>query len=302
VQPKNFLNFFLHFTLTAISIVVITGFLNMLTLSRSGVNPLIDQYKVLFKNRSVASLEREIESQPIPTLKLHHPGMIYVMVIDTGIGQNQDLHPFVQYDKTTDYVDPHGHGTHIAGIIIYGNKMQTLDDAVCPEVKIISCEFMYKYKNQEIKPTVISEAIDQTGACIRRAHRLGVDIINYSAYGTNTTKEEFKNLKEFTKDGSMMITSAGNDYGVVVSKEHPVYPALYGMSGQVDGIYAVASVNPNGEYSGWSNQGYEFWKEEGDDVYSTYPNDRYGKLSGTSQATAQLTHRIIKKACELNFN
>jgi subtilisin family serine protease len=61
------------------------------------------------------------------------------MVIDTGIGPHNKLVQGVQYENSENYVDRIGHGTHVAGIILYGNE--NLNDPVCNRVKIYSCKY-----------------------------------------------------------------------------------------------------------------------------------------------------------------
>ncbi len=73
------------------------------------------------------------------------PGEIRVMIIDSGVGLHSKLNPWVRYDKSNNYVDLDGHGTHVTGIVLYGNLVKRYNfekakDTVCTKVKVFSRE------------------------------------------------------------------------------------------------------------------------------------------------------------------
>src|SRR4051812_12492401 len=89
---------------------------------------------------------------------------IKVMVIDTGIdAKHPALAHYVsaqdQLDNPLDYQDPHGHGTHITGLI-------TKD--VCDRVEIYSCAY-----NSDVRPSMSTVV-----ACLNRAFSMDMDIVN----------------------------------------------------------------------------------------------------------------------------
>jgi len=84
-----------------------------------------------------------LERSPIKT-KISNE--IRVLELDTGIAPHKKLQNYVQYDNSNDYEDTNGHGTHIAGIIIYGNQIlnnkgEAVFNPVCRNVKIFSCKY-----------------------------------------------------------------------------------------------------------------------------------------------------------------
>ena len=66
---------------------------------------------------------------------------IVVMIIDTGVSYHKDLIPFLPPKNDTDpnYKDMHGHGTHIAGVVAYGDHSDS-PKKTCANLQIISCK------------------------------------------------------------------------------------------------------------------------------------------------------------------
>lgn len=138
---------------------------------------------------------------------------ILVMVIDTGIGKHYLLDDIVDYDNTTNYIDEDGHGTHVAGIIAYGNNGD-FTDKVCDRVRIISC-----------KAFSVNDPLKAAIQCIQLASQMGVEYINYSGGGVYRDKEEKLAYEGFIARGGQVIVAAGND-NTNISK-YAYYPASY---------------------------------------------------------------------------
>jgi hypothetical protein len=129
------------------------------------------------------------------------------------------------------YVDNHGHGTHIAGIVIYGNEMAFHPknghrgfndyDKICVGVHVFSCKFFdpTNKDNDNIKKTV---------DCIRIAINEKMDVINYSAGGVDANEDEYKAIRDFTKTGGVVVVAAGNEHKPLA--EQPYYPASYAFA------------------------------------------------------------------------
>lgn len=156
------------------------------------------------------------------------------------------------------------HGTHILSVILKGND---LIDPVTTKHKFFVCDVFNGIK------------------CLNAAINLKIDVINYSGGGYNKLPEEESLMQMLVKAGVVVFASTGND-GVDIKKS-PFYPASYA------GVRAVASVNSAGNYSKWSNTGTNM-KYPGEQVYGALRGNRYGMLSGTSQATALATHYYLK--------
>ena len=98
----------------------------------------------------------------------------------------------------------------------------------------------------------------------------GADIINLSLgsmVGSQVTKDAVDYAAE---KGVTVIASAGNSGGTL-----PGYPARY------ENVVAVGAVDPNGARSSFSNKGGDIWAP-GRDVHTTYLDDGYKALNGTS--------------------
>lgn len=231
--------------------------------------------------------------------RIKGPKEIWVMVIDTGIAPHLKLQKNVQYDKTENYVDNHGHGTHITGIVLYGNKMatQSFGDQVCPNVKVFGCKYFDPKQSG-------SNNLKRSVSCVNAATEMGIDYINYSGGGTEFSSDEHDAYARFSNSGGIAIVAAGNEKSNIT--EHPYYPASYGFQSHQIGtrvfaqvrLFAVQSLGSDGELLPTSNSHPLALKEHGDKVYSTLPQNTYGSMTGTSQATAQVTHLLLRQRCK----
>ena len=230
---------------------------------------------------------------------------IKVMAIDTGIGKHHMLDGYVQYDGTIDYKPELGHGTHVAGIIIYGNKavnaVQLYKEAVCHNVKLYACNF---YSETQVSPALTPGV--RMRNCVKKAIDEKMDIINISAGGEGFSQPEYDLIKEYTNHGGIVVAAAGNENKEL--KKHPFYPASYGVGYKIDGaidafepikgVYAVSSVNDKYEYADGSNRDLQSIPEKGINIFSTLPNNRYGYMTGTSQAAPAFLHQILMYMCK----
>lgn len=194
-----------------------------------------------------------------------------VMIIDTGIGINKELDPWfaVQGD------DKHGHGTHIAGLIALGENLQ---DPVCQDVQFYNCK--YYDLNDSDKMTVT-----RTVNCFKAALLVKADIVNYSSAGNVPVLQEYKILKKLSQRGTKIIVSTGN--GGQDLRINPIFPASYKISGIIPVESGLSS----------SNKMKHSIKGDGNNKLSLFPNNRRVRMSGTSQAAALYTHKLIMDYC-----
>lgn len=219
---------------------------------------------------------------------------VVVAVVDTGIDPtHRDLaanlwhdpdHPEVYgWNYITDKPNPtddHGHGTHIAGIIGAVADYTNGVSGVAHRVSIMPVKF-YSDTNtwqQNAKNSSLS---------INYAVTHGAKIINYSGGGPEFDEDEYIALKRAEAYGVLVVAAAGNDHLNSDLYENYFYPAAYRLSN----IISVASIDINNKLLPSSNWGLTRVDvaAPGENIFSTLPGNRFGPMSGTSQATAFVT-------------
>lgn len=213
-----------------------------------------------------------------------------VAVIDTGFDMTSKwenaskvglakpkICKFGNYDfvnKVDTTIDNHGHGTHIAGLIAKGNEM------------VDYCIVVLKYYDPKVPNT---DNLKNSIAAYKRAINYGVDIINYSGGGTEFSKEECDLMKQALDKGIEVVAAAGNERSNL--DLHPYYPAL--CDSRIKVVESHDSLGETLSSSNFSKEKYKTYTMLGEHLLSTLPNDSYGYMTGTSQATALLTGEIL---------
>jgi minor extracellular protease Epr len=163
------------------------------------------------------------------------------------------------------YIDEKsGHGTHVAGIIGAKNNafgvVGVAPDCILIPIKVLNNNGGGSYES------IVSG--------IEKAIESKADIISMSL-GSNSAPPDkvHQVIKKAADAGIIILAAAGNDGGVTN------YPARY------EEVIAVAAIDENGDYATFTS---------GDDtvdsvapgvgIYSTFLNQGYAKMSGTSQA------------------
>jgi subtilisin family serine protease len=202
---------------------------------------------------------------------------IRVMVVDTGVDRNHiDLMPYVEpYGPYEDYDDDYGHGTHIAGIIA---------GAKCPYLHIISCKAFFKGAGQ----------FDKLTYCFNRALKEHIDIVNFSGGGDQSSDEEYAILKKVSDAGIKIVVAAGNHDKNLGSPCFGYFPACYRLPNET----AVGALGQDDYKLSFSDYGIPEMKwAVGEKIFSTLPGNKYGYMSGTSQATAAYTKSLVQEMC-----
>ena len=199
-------------------------------------------------------------------------GSVIVAVLDTGVATHDDLAPqvlpgydFIDNDATP--TDLNGHGTHVAGTIsaTAGNNLGVA--GVAPSAKILP-----------VRVLDASGSGSLTGVAngIIYAADNGAKIINLSLGGTSTTASLEAAVAYAVSKDVLVVAAAGNE-GV---NSLPSYPAAYPQ------VLAVASVDKSLAISSFSSRGsYVDVAAPGGSITSTYLNNSYATLSGTSMAS-----------------
>lgn len=183
-------------------------------------------------------------------------------------------HDFTRQDTDKEYLkDNHGHGTHIAGAIA-----QHAQDADY-------CLLILKFYDSKTVTNNLKNVID----AIEYAIDQNVDVINLSLGGISPSEAEKKAIVKALDKGIVVVACAGNEYSDL--SKHAYYPALYD-----ERIIVVENIDSKGTRLPSSNYGPQVdVKEVGTNVLSLLPDNQYGYMSGTSQATAVVTGKIVKK-------
>ncbi len=159
--------------------------------------------------------------------------------------------------------DDYGHGTHVAGILV---------DNTLENVKIKPYKVLNSMGNGST--SLISIAIDMAVAD-------GADIINLSLSAEGENQMLRDSIDEATEQGVNVIVAAGNNGADLTNKV--ISPAC------VESAVTVSAVDKNQKLSSYSNyNGTVDIAAPGDNVMSSYLNNTYSLLSGTSMATPQV--------------
>lgn len=205
-----------------------------------------------------------------------------------------------EYDQNHP-VDTHGHGTHISGLIDQYAKdyplILNLSDSkfdgdrnplYLKDQKANYCQIILKYYTED---STGMENLTNTLKALRWAIDQKVDIINYSGGGVMRNEEERKLVLEALDKGIKFVAAAGNE-GMNIDFFN-FYPASYDKRIYVVGALVKAhsqdrfpTSNHGKSVNGW---------ELGKNMFSRLPNGQWGYMSGTSQATAVKSGKLVRQ-------
>ena len=207
---------------------------------------------------------------------------VRIAVIDSGCDINHEslknniagVRNFTDEDKKNPniVVDRVGHGTHVIGTICANGSNIT---GVAPDAQIY-----------------VLKAINRTGTgklswvvnAIKYAIELKVDIISMSlGISENSAKLE-KAIKDAVNNNIAVVCAAGNEGDGNSDSFEYSYPAAY-----ID-VISVGAVDKKGVPARFTNSNTTIdLVAPGVDILSTYPNNKFAVLSGTSMATPHVT-------------
>ena len=220
-------------------------------------------------------------------------GVIEVAVLDTGIDYDHPdlknnfawgisvLHGKIS-EKPRDYKDRNGHGTHVAGIIAaLNNEIGVAGVAHGVELYIIKVlgdsgigwvsDIILGIERSLLGPDGVLDS-DGDGKIIGDSDDDAAEIISMSFGGSSDVQSLHDAIKDAYNYGAVLVAASGNDGAL-----SPSYPAAYPE------VIAVGATDSNDRVASWSNRGVEM-TAPGVDILSTYPDDTYEMLSGTSMA------------------
>lgn len=205
---------------------------------------------------------------------------VKIGVIDSGISPHEDLAVIggiSVVDYTTSFYDDYGHGTHVAGIIgAKNNNIGTV--GIAPDSLIYAIKAIDSKGSGHLSDVV--EGIDW-------AMSQDMDIINMSI-GANSDSSSLKMaVDKAYEEGILIVAAAGND-GSKNGKDDSVdYPARY------DSVIAVGATTERDKRAEFSSTGAAVEvAAPGSNILSTYINNSYVTMSGTSMASPYVAGQL----------
>lgn len=205
---------------------------------------------------------------------------VKVAIIDTGIDRDHpDLSAnlagcvnLITSRRTCE--DDNGHGTHVAGIVASINNNFGVV-GVAPEARIYALKALNSRGSG-----YLSDIIEALEWSINNQ----VEVVNLSLGTSSNVTSLYEAIKKTYDAGIVIVASAGNSGP---NSNTVTYPARYPE------VIAVASVNQENQVSSWSSRGPEIdIAAYGEGIYSTYPNNSYNTMSGTSMAAPHVTGAV----------
>ena len=198
---------------------------------------------------------------------------IKVAVIDTGIAKNhEDLSvaggvSFVSNAPT--YDDDNGHGTHVAGIIAAKDNDKGVV-GVAPNVDLYAVKVLDKEGKGFLSDLIAGVEWSITNE---------IDIINFSLAMTEGSQILQRVIEKAQAEQILMVAAAGNSGDRFGRGDTVEYPARY------DEVIAVSAIASNNRRANFSATGPTVeLAAPGVNIYSTYLNNRYTTMDGTSMA------------------
>lgn len=221
---------------------------------------------------------------------------IVIAIIDTGLDvtaldelkapvqlwkNSEGRHGWNFADRNADLSDHHGHGTHVTGIIAQFLKQTAQGQD--PETLTRPIELMIlKYFDPQSK----GEAnLNASLEALEYAIDHHADIINYSGGGPSPSKEEYELVKKAHRSGILIVAAAGNNGQD--ADLFPFYPAAYDL----ENILSVGGLDNKGHLTNSSNYSHRSMDvvAPGEGILSILPDGKWGRMTGTSQATAAVS-------------
>ena len=237
---------------------------------------------------------------------------------DDNNGFIDDIHGWNFVHNNNDIQDYHGHGTHVSGIIAAQGSTSKSPECkivgVAPHVRIMTL----KYFDETAES---SDNIKNTIKSIKYAVQNGADIINYSGGGPGANTEEKTIIAKAADKNIIFVAALGNE-GSEIGKSMKYYPASYALPNILFVLSQTRSREGNKIVKSSNRQKFNYLENKhsqnapGENIISTLPprmylqshlgskvlrslasvtikHNHYGRMTGTSQATAVATGVVV---------
>jgi subtilisin family serine protease len=197
---------------------------------------------------------------------------VTIALLDTG----QVLPGFNALNGTSDVADRIGHGTHIAGIL--------------GAVRDGRGMFGLAYQARLLPVKIFSDQGNGSTQALDRGlrHAIGKAAIANMSVGAAHAFDSGA-MREAVRAGMLIVASAGNERAA-----NPGWPARFAREAWANNqIIAVGAVDDANRLAPFSNRAGDtaawYLVAPGVGIVSTYPDDRYAAMSGTSMATPMVS-------------
>lgn len=195
---------------------------------------------------------------------------------DDANGYVDDVHGYDFVNNDGDPFDDHYHGTHVAGTIAARSGNGIGVAGVAPNVTIMPLKFLGANGSGNTADAVraLNYAVTQ-----------GAAISNNSWGGGGFNAAMLAALHAARDAGHIFVAAAGN--AALNNDQSAVFPANY----DIDNVVSVAASNSLDHLASFSNYGATSVElaAPGVNILSTYPNNQYASLSGTSMAAPHVS-------------
>lgn len=228
-----------------------------------------------------------------------------IAVLDTGCDSNHfelqnqiiDVYNFTTDDKgdPKNIKDYNGHGTHVCGTICAEENDRGVI-GVAPKAKLLVLKVLSGKGYGETK--WVTDGI-RYAAKWRGPNGERVRVISMSLGGSEDNPELHKAVQEAISQDILIVCAAGNEGDGNHETDEFAYPGAYPE------VVQVGSVNLQKEISTFSNTNKVIdLVAPGEEIVSTYLNNEFAVLSGTSMATPHVSGAValIIEQCEKEFD
>lgn len=196
-------------------------------------------------------------------------------------GYVNDIHGWNAIGNNGNPEDGNGHGTHVSGIIGAKSNNAIGVAGVAWNVKLMALQMLAADGSGSTAAAVA--AIDY--ALVMKDRGVNIRALNASFGGGGASQALYEAIGRANTKGIVFVAAAGNETNN--NDASPVYPSNFSQPN----LISVASIDRNGALSSFSNYGATTVDiaAPGGVIASTYPDDNYVYLSGTSMATPFVT-------------